>query len=215
MSVLIFANGDLDFSDWVHAYLRNATTVIAANGGAQHALAFSTAPDILIGDLDSLAPDTRQRLRDHGTILRPHSRDKDETDLELALLYAVANFEEDIIVLGALGGRLDQMFANILLLMHPNLRGTRIEYRTEYQRIWLVDGESAIEGAAGDTVSLIPLGGDVHVAHTEGLRWTLHDEVLAFGPARGISNEMVADLAHVRVDAGHLLCIHTSKVWQR
>lgn len=215
MSVLIFANGDLDSSDWVRVCLRSATTIIAANGGARHLMALSKFPDILIGDLDSLAPDTRRQLRDYGTILRPHSTDKDQTDLELALLYAAASFDDDIIVLGAFGGRLDQMFANILLLMHPNLRGRRIVYKTEYQRIWLVDGESAFEGAAGDTVSLIPLGGDVHVAYTEGLRWTLHDEILAFGLARGISNEMVTDSARVSVDAGHLLCIHTSKVWQR
>lgn len=215
MSVLIFANGDLDSADWVLPYLDEATVVIAANGGAQHVMALSSNPDMLIGDLDSLAPGVKVELRNQGTELRAHDTDKDETDLELALLYAATTYDEEIVVLGALGGRLDQMFANILLLMHPELRANRIVYQTEYQRIWLVHGESTVQGEIGDTLSLIPLGGDVHVAHTDGLRWALHDEILAFGPARGVSNEMIANLARVQVQTGHLLCIHTSKVWQR
>lgn len=215
MSVLIFANGDLEPSDWLTPYLDNATVIIAADGGARHVLGHSKTPDVLIGDLDSLAMGVKERLMGESTLIAAHEPDKDETDLELALLYAARNYEEEILVFGGLGGRLDQMFANILLLMHPELRGRDISFKTRYQRIWLIAGEATIEGEKGDTVSLIPLGGDVRVAATEGLRWALQDEVLSFGPARGVSNEMVDDTALVKIHSGHLLCVHTRQVWQR
>jgi thiamine pyrophosphokinase len=216
MSVLVFANGDLDSSDWLQPYFEDATAIIAADGGARHLVALSRLPDVLIGDLDSVPSPRRTMLHEQSTLILPHGTDKDETDLELALLYAVDNYnEEEILVFGGFGGRLDQMLANILLLMHPRLRGREIRLVTQYQRIWLVAGRSDIRGEKGDTVSLIPLGGDVHVARTEGLRWSLQDEVLAFGPARGVSNEMSGETAFVLVREGHLLCIHTRRVWQR
>lgn len=215
MSILVFANGDLQPSDWLTTYLDTASVVIAVDGGARHILGLSRTPDILIGDLDSLALGVKERLMDRSTLILRYEPNKDETDLELALLYAADNYDEEILVFAGLGGRLDQMFANILLLMHPRLRGRDISFKTRYQRIWLIDDRATIEGEKGDTVSLIPLGGDVRVASTDGLRWALHDEVLAFGPARGVSNEMVEDTASVHVQTGHLLCVHTRQVWQR
>lgn len=215
MSVLIFANGDLKSSEWLKPYLHNATAIIAADGGARHVLGLSYTPDVLIGDLDSLASGVKELLMSKSTLILSHDAEKDETDLELALLYAARIYEEEILVFAGLGGRLDQMFANILLLMHPELRRPNISFKTRYQRIWLIAEEATIDGEKGDTVSLIPLGGDVHVAATEGLRWPLRDEVLTFGLARGVSNEMETDIASVRVRTGHLMCVHTMQVWQR
>lgn len=215
MSVLVFANGDLDPFEWVEPHLEDATAIIAADGGARHLAALSHLPDVLIGDLDSLSEAIRATIREASTLILAHSADKDSTDLELALLYAVDTYTEEVLVFGGFGGRLDQMLGNILLLMHPKLRGREIRFVTQYQRIWLIEGEGQIRGEKGDTVSLIPLGGDVRVARTEGLRWSLRDEVLAFGPARGVSNQMLREMASVHVQEGHLLCIHTRRVWQR
>jgi thiamine pyrophosphokinase len=215
MTILIFANGDMQLSNWIEPFLKSATAVIAADGGTRHLMALSRSPDLLIGDLDSLAAGVKEQLERGTTRILSRSPEKDETDLELALLYAVDTYDEEIIVFAGLGGRLDQMFANILLLMHPKLRRRDISFKTRYQRIWLIEEQATIRGETGDLVSLIPLGGDVLVRSTEGLRWPLRDEVLAFGLARGVSNEMLSEVASVRVHSGHLLCVHTHKVWQR
>jgi thiamine pyrophosphokinase len=84
-----------------------------------------------------------------------------------------------------------------------------------YQRAWLITAESDINGRTGDTLSLIPLGGDVYIEATDGLKWPLRDEILTFGPARGVSNLLTADIATVRLRYGRLLCIHTQQAWQR
>ncbi|HSM58405.1 MAG TPA: thiamine diphosphokinase [Candidatus Sulfomarinibacteraceae bacterium] len=215
MAVLIFANGDMLASGWLSPYLAQATMLLAADGGARHLQAIGQRPDVVIGDLDSFPAVLREEWRAASTEFVTHPEAKDETDLELALLYAAANYEDEILVFGGIGGRLDQTLANMLLLMHPQLRHRKIRYLTQYQQIWLVLDDTEIRGERGDLVSLIPLQGDVHVRSTSGLRWSLTDEVLTFGPARGLSNVMVDDIAAVSVRSGCLLCIHTSQLWER
>ena len=215
MTVLIFANGDLKEMTWIRPYLATATAVIAANGGSQHLWRLGHLPDLVIGDMDSLPQTVRSWLARSDVPFVSHVQEKDETDLELALLHAVTYYDEDILVFAAFGGRLDQTLANILLLAHPALVQRRIELLTANERAWLVTAETNIQGEIGDTVSLIPLRGDVLVRQTTGLFYALKDEVLAFGLARGVSNMMTSKLATLSVELGPLLCIHTQKRWQR
>ena len=215
MTVLVFANGDLEEVNWIRPYLTTATAIIAADGGTRHLYRLNHPPDVIIGDLDSLTGDVRAWAETAVPQIITHPTAKDETDLELALLYAASHYEEEIAVIGALGGRLDQTLANLLLLLHPALVGRSLHLLTPFERAWLVRERAEIHGAPGDIVSLIPLGGDVHVRATRGLRWALRDEVLAIGPARGISNEMTAEQATITLHAGQLLCIHTSQNWAR
>ncbi|MCP5097776.1 MAG: thiamine diphosphokinase, partial [Chloroflexi bacterium] len=104
---------------------------------------------------------------------------------------------------------LDQTLANILLLTHPALAGRHVQLVTHRERAWMVNDHAVIVGNEGDTVSLIPLGGDVTIRNTTGLAWPLQNEQLSFGLARGVSNVMTGSQAEVDVVAGHLLCIHT------
>jgi thiamine pyrophosphokinase len=138
----------------------------------------------------------------------PH---KDETDLELALQHAVRAGATQIIVLAALGGRLDQTIANLLLLALPELKGLDVRIVEGPQSAFFIHAgrDALIAGQPGDTVSLIPLGGDALGVTTEGLEWPLCDDPLRFGPARGVSNVLTAEQARVRVREGLLLCVVT------
>jgi len=215
MTVLLFANGDLPQVGWLRPYLANATAVIAANGGSGHLYRLGHLPDVVVGDLDSLGDVIEGWIEAAGTRVITYPQEKDETDLELALLFAAENFTDEIVVVGAFGGRLDQTLANVLLLLHPQLKGRPVVLITPYERAWLVDGVTAVHGKSGDIVSLIPLGGDVEIDSTYGLQWNLKKETLAFGPARGVSNVMVTDEAAITVSSGQLLCIHTQQSWKR
>jgi thiamine pyrophosphokinase len=215
VTILIFANGDVGDVAWVKPYLSTATAVIAADGGTRHLWRLNHVPDLVIGDLDSLPEEAGVWLESGESAVRRYPHDKDETDLELALTYAVEHYEEPIAIIGASGGRLDQTLANIMLLAHPALAGRHVELLTEHQHAWLVTAETIIHGQAGDIVSLVPIGGPVHIRQTSGLRWQLQDEMLTFGMARGVSNTMTGSEAQIIVDEGHLLCIHTSGQWNR
>ena len=208
MTISIFANGEMENVAWTRPFLSQSSRIIAADGGTRHLFKLGVPPDVVIGDMDSLSREVSAWLVESAVEMIRYDPIKNETDLELALLYAQA-FEEEIWLFGALGGRLDQMLANILLLAHPALTDCSITLVEQYERAWLVTGRTEFEGQAGDTVSLIPLRGDVVVKETAGLRWPLVDSVLSFGVARGVSNVMTAVSASVEVACGKLVCIHT------
>jgi thiamine pyrophosphokinase len=211
MTVLIFANGEITDPHWIEPYFQNATAVIAADGGLRHLLALGRRPDVLIGDLDSLPPDAHHFLGNGSTRLIARPADKNETDLELALLYAAEHFSDTLLLFGALGGRLDQTIGNILLLAHPRLQQRPLRLIEQYESAWLITTATTIEGAAGDIISLVPLSGDVVITNTTGLRWPLHNDTLHFGLGRGISNVLTENAATVQVQSGLLLCVHTTR----
>ncbi|RLC97753.1 MAG: thiamine diphosphokinase, partial [Chloroflexi bacterium] len=183
--------------------------IIAADGGTRHALAAGVIPHVVIGDLDSLSPaDLAQVEAACARVIRFSPR-KDETDLELALLHAARAGVSEIVVLAALGGRLDQTIANVLLLSLPELDGLDVRIVEERQKVFLIHSAATITGRPGDTVSLIPLGGDAVGVTADGLEWPLCEETLRFGPARGVSNVLTAEQARVRVRRGMLLCVVT------
>lgn len=216
MTVLIFANGDVGDPEWIRPYLDDAIALIAANGGTRHLLALGRRPDIIVGDMDSLSPAEEEQVAAVEKLHHPAA--KDETDLELALGHAAGVYEGKILVFGAFGGRIDQTLANTFLLAHPVLDGRRVELVDQHQRLWMLTpemGEITIRGAAGDMVSLLPCGQNIRIVRTTNLRWPLMEQVLAFGPARGISNEMAADEASVEIENGRVICVHLQRTWHR
>ena len=66
-----------------------------------------------------------------------------------------------------------------------------------------------LDGAAGDLLSLLPVGGDAAGVTTRGLAYPLSDETLHMGRARGVSNVFKASTVHVWLRAGLLLVVHT------
>jgi len=183
--------------------------IIAVNGGTRHAWEAGVDPQLVIGDLDSLNREERGRLQASGAEVLSYSPRKDRTDLELALLHAVSKGMQSILILAAVGGRLDQTIANLLLLTLPELESCSVRVLHGGQVAFVIRDEATIEGRPGDTVSLIPLGGDADGVTSRGLEWPLEDDTLHFGPARGVSNVLTAERASVRVRQGLLLCVVT------
>ncbi|MCS7179141.1 MAG: thiamine diphosphokinase [Anaerolineae bacterium] len=210
--VLIFANGALPNLEWARRLLQPEDTLIGADGGTHHLLAVGRFPHEVVGDLDSLSPALLDELQRQGTRISRYPREKDETDLELALRHALAYQPEVIRVLGALGQRLDQTLANLALLAAPWLEGVDVRLDDGVEEVLMVQSEAVLSGRAGETVSLIPWRMPVEGISTEGLRWPLREETLYPERTRGISNEMTGAIARIRIRAGHLLVIHRKEV---
>jgi thiamine pyrophosphokinase len=206
---VIFANGELNNPDAVASLLEPDDWIIAADGGTRYALACGRRPDLVIGDLDSFPEGTRAELEDQGTQFMEYPAAKDETDLELALLQVAMNGVNEVMVLSALGGRLDQTIANIQLLARPELRLLRARIVDGDESACLIQDEATITGKEGDRISLIPIGGDAQGVRTSGLAWPLKGETLRFGEGRGVSNVMTAQEAHITLASGRLLCVHS------
>ena len=208
---LIFANGDINDGLMVQRALAFApeSRIIAADGGARVAAHFGLSIHAVIGDMDSLSESELAALADKSEILR-YPEAKNETDLELALIYAVEQGARWIRILGGVGDRLDQTLSNIYLMALPILQDCDVRMVAGKQETWLIGaGTHTIDGTAEDTISLIPLNGTVRGVKTDGLHYPLRDEDLLFGPARGVSNVMNGEHASVTVLDGVLLVVHT------
>jgi thiamine pyrophosphokinase len=182
--------------------------LICADGGARIALALGLTPEAVVGDLDSLDEAAQAQMQAMGCRFVVYPAAKDWTDLELALKLAVQEGATEIVILGALGGRLDQELANILLLLLPELQDIPTRIVDDRQEMFVARGQAEIAGQSGDVVSLIPLGGDAEGIVTEGLLYPLRDEPLLSGPARGVSNVMTEPIANVTLRSGALLIVH-------
>lgn len=195
--------------------LRGAALVVAADGGGNALHAAGLLPHIVVGDLDSLLPEVAVDLQAHGVELRRFPAEKDETDLELALLYAVEQGATRIDILGGLGGRWDQSLSNVALLALPELSRLPVRLLDVGQEAYLVRDQAEIAGSAGDTVSLLPVGGPVHGISTRGLYYPLSDATLYFERSRGVSNVITTPPAGVSIHSGLLLVIHSWETAER
>ncbi len=209
MRAVIFANGNLVEPRQVRDLLRADDLIIAVDGGTRRAWEVGIDPHVVVGDLDSLSSEERRRLTSAGVEISSFPPRKDETDLELALRRVASEGASSIVILAALGGRLDQTVANLFLLTLPEVSDLDVRVVHGDQEAFLVRDESVIEGQPGDTVSLIPIAGDARGISAEGLEWPLRDDTLRFGATRGVSNVLTAEQAPVRVRQGLLLCVVT------
>jgi thiamine pyrophosphokinase len=193
----------------------DAGLVVAADGGATKALAAGLAPDLVVGDADSLGPDGLAAVRAAGILVELAAVEKDESDLELAVAAAVVRGATRLTMLGALGGaRFDHALANAWLLAHPALVGRVAVLLDDTTRVRLLDATAApaevrLDGAPGDLVSLFPFGVDAVGVTTTGLAYPLRDEPLRSGPARGLSNVRSGPEARLALRAGRLLIVET------
>ncbi|MEW5938737.1 MAG: thiamine diphosphokinase [Chloroflexota bacterium] len=212
---LIFANGTLPDLDSARRLLRADDFILCADGGTRHALALGLTPSVIIGDLDSISDADQREMRANGVQVFRYPREKDETDLELALDYAVEHGYREIVVVAALGERLDQTLANLALLANPrhaspDTRHPPLDIRLDdgVESAWFCRARSEVRGRSGDLVSLIPWGGEVTGARTQGLRWPLSNETLYPHKTRGVSNELTGEVAQVQIESGLLLIVH-------
>jgi thiamine pyrophosphokinase len=208
---IIVANGDLNYSTEDLSYLNQIEIIMAANGGVQNCFTLGIKPSIVIGDLDSLTLDQQENLKSSNTRFIEYPKDKDQTDLELALKHAKELGINEVFLLGLFGGRLDQSFANLLLLTRKEFQGFKFTAFNGQEIAYLIQNKGflTINGNPGNIISLIPLTTQVTEIYTDSLRWPLKGGQLVFGSTLGISNEMLNTSCTIQIGSGNLLVIHT------
>jgi thiamine pyrophosphokinase len=184
-----------------------APTVIAADGGLDRALSLGVTVDAVVGDLDSVTPEALAEAETGGATIVRHPRAKNETDLELALTYAVAGGARRALVVASAEGRLDHLLASLLLLGSEVVGGLELDAFVGSALVHVVRGTRMLEGEDGELLSLLAVGGPARGVVTDGLAYPLDGETLEPGSSRGISNVFVGQTATVTVADGTLLAI--------
>ena len=181
--------------------------LVAADGGGSVCLDAGRAPDLLVGDFDSLPAGLATRLEKSGaTVLRAPVM-KDVTDLDLAIDAALGLGAERAIVTASWTDRLDHTLAAagallrrddlVLELVDPGVRG------------WVTDASSNEEivlSGTGATFSLLAVDPETRITCV-GARYPLHGEPIGVLSSRGISNVIKERAASIRADRGRLLVL--------
>ncbi|MCL4418074.1 MAG: thiamine diphosphokinase, partial [Actinobacteria bacterium] len=185
------------------------TLIIAADGGAKNCCNMKFMPDIVIGDMDSI---TIKVIESDASVKKPIKfinsvPEKDESDTQLAVDYAIGLGAKKILIVGAVGDRVDHTLANIFLLASPSAENSDVRILTENSEIFVTRKSCQITGEAGKTVSLFSLSPYTNFIKTSGLKYKLKNEKLLFSPVRGLSNAFIDNKARIEINEGTLLII--------
>ncbi len=206
VTVLVVTGGGPLPPDALHG--RSFDHVVAADSGLDAALALGLAPDLLVGDLDSVSDDGRRWAIDHGVAIEEHPTDKDLTDTALALRCSLVHDADHLTLASpAATDRLDHLLGTLGALGDPLLARHRTVTALVDRTVIHVlhPGRPATLTLGADRVfSLIALHGDVTGVDVVGARWPLTDATLPAGTSRGVSNQSLGDAVHVVARTGVL-----------
>ncbi len=203
MRALIVLGGDPPGAALLRRCARQADWTAAADSGLAAFHSAGLVPDFLLGDMDSVDPGVLRRYE--GRVPEERlSRIKDDTDGVHAVDAAVKRGAKEITLLGALGGRPDHLLGNLMLLIRAHRLGARAEILAEGLRVCRVPGRMTLDGAKGETVSLLALGAAEGVS-LRGFFYPLEGGRMDSGFPLGISNTVTADTAEIAVESGDLL----------
>ena len=175
--------------------------IIAVDGGFAHIEAIGVVPDMAVGDFDSLGyvPKCRRVSR--------FPVKKNKSDMELALEKAVAWDHDNLVIYGALGGRLDHTIANMQLFAKFSERDLYITAIDQTSVLRLLTGPDVFEipeQVKEGTVSVFSANNCARGVIETGLLYALNDEDLTNRTSLGVSNELIGEEARIAVEEGTL-----------
>ena len=237
IDTIIVSGGDIQ-SDFALYFLkkniekagRENIRLIAADRGLEFFLDYMILPDVVIGDFDSLSEDGKNFLemqnedipyggmlewklqKGEGKVvevvrLRP---EKDDSDTQSAMNYAIQNGAKEIVILGVTGNRVDHLMANFGLLILAQKQDTEVALADRYNYMKLIPSGTILKKAEqfGKYVSFFPLGGDVTGLTLEGFKYPLDKYHLTTADSGlTVSNEISEEYAKVTYESGTLLMI--------
>lgn len=237
---LLVLGGEIKDTAMFRQRVKEAAQIFAADSGARHMRRAGILPDVIYGDLDSLSPEELRYFEDAGCRFVVSPAEKNDTDGILVLKEALRAGYKDVRIWGALGGRADHSYANIMLLQYPLLpeyremqdaRGARektqdargfskeetqpelpdVVIEDRGMRIFLGKPGQWLEGKPGDYLSLFALSQEVKGFQHIGLKYQPEGGRFISGFPLGISNEFMQEKVWIHWREGTLLCMQVDR----
>lgn len=184
---------------------------IAADGGFNSLAKGNLLPDILIGDLDSIALGTKEKCLKNNIPILQFETNKDETDTQLAIRWCFDNQIENITIFNSLQSRFDHSLGLISNLLYATSLGISAKVISESQEVFLLAGSFVYLGELGDTLSIIPITKELKSLSTKGLKYTLKNESLLNNSTRGISNVIINKKVSIQAKGGLGIVVITKR----
>ena len=186
--------------------------IIAGDRGLEALYQLKIIPNHVVGDFDSVSPEILEFYKKQPQIIfHTYHAEKDNTDTDIALKLAIQIRSSEITILGALGKRMDHALANIHILKDALEAKIPCIIIDEHNRIYLINTEKTLEKdkVYGKYISLIPLTSTVEGLTLTGFKYPLNHYTLPIGTSLGISNEIIEDMAHIKMEKGILIVIES------
>ncbi len=212
VDAVLVSGGDLD-DGFARQVIRSAAGAVlcCADRGAELFFRLGLCPDMAVGDFDSISRETRHWLDGlKGTRLIQLNPVKDDTDTQAALNDLLDRGCRSVLILGALGGRMDHTLSNLGLLLLARKRGGRAALLDPVNRITLLPSPFILDAACayGQYVSFFPFGGSIEGLTLEGFRYPLRDKTLtAEDYGLTVSNELAASRGRIEYRRGNLVMV--------
>jgi thiamine pyrophosphokinase len=207
MKAVIVSHGDIKDFKFAGNIMRDCDLIVCADGGGEYAVKCGILPGALIGDLDSIDKDILEEIKSSGCTIVQYPREKDYTDTQLAIDYAISKGANELVLLGSTGDRLDHSLANIFLLVKLSKQNIKASIVNEKNTIYITRDTIELQGNPGELLTLLPVGGDVNGIYTQGLQYRLSGQNIRMGEPLGISNVFTDRKASIKIDSGFLLVI--------
>lgn len=176
--------------------------MIAADGASDFLCKHNIIPDYIIGDLDSVSPETLQSFQKEKVIVKKIA-EQEHNDLEKCIMFALYKEWNKITVIGYGGKRIDHTINNFSILK-KYYKKCDIRFLDDEFEIFITDKPVEFAYKAGEIISIQGFPKAIGV-NTSGLEYPLNTENLEFGVRGGALNKAVKDTVKISLREGELL----------
>ncbi|WP_099468549.1 thiamine diphosphokinase [Konateibacter massiliensis] len=215
MKTLIISGGEI-----TRAFLENFIsknefdTIIGVDKGIEACYECEIIPSVLMGDFDSAKSSIIDYYEENTDIvIKRFQPEKDDTDTQMAISWAVEQGSTEIAIVGATGSRVDHLLGNIQCLTLPLEKEIDCYIVDEHNKIMLLNKGREIKKAEqyGNYVSLLALTNEVRGLTLTGFKYPLKEHLLTNRSGGfGVSNEIVEETANIQFQSGILIMIQSN-----
>lgn len=181
--------------------------VLVSDGGYRTAKKMGLNIDALIGDFDSITSEDLKEAKKKGIKIISFPTDKDKTDGELTVDYAISLGSKEIVILGSFKEELDHALGNLFLLFKVDKVGIISKLITQLYEIELINSEKEYIGKVNQELSLIPVSDTVEGLNIEGSKYNLKNVKVEMGQTLTLRNVIIDQNAKVYLKKGKVLSI--------
>ncbi|WP_240190001.1 thiamine diphosphokinase [Bacillus sp. P14.5] len=214
MIINILGGGPEEFIPDLEMYKEDEGAIwVGVDHGVFRLLHRGINPDMAFGDFDSVNDAEWKLIEEKVKQINRFMPEKDETDMELALNWAIDKAPGSIKIFGATGGRIDHFLANIQLLgkkenLHPAIEIEIIDIQNHVQIV--PPGEYTLaDKKQSKYVSFLPLSEKVEGLTLQGFKYPLENRNITTGSTLCISNELIQSTGTFSFLSGILMVIRS------
>lgn len=215
MSQTIIISGGMIEEDFVESVLKEkvGAFIIGVDKGVEYLYKHDIRPQYIVGDFDSINQDIIRYYREETNVsIKEYNPIKDATDTEIAIRLAMTLGSKEIIILGATGGRIDHLWANIqtlsVVLKHPGVKAYILDSRN---KVYLADRSLVLKKTEsfGDNLSVFTLDGEIYDFSMKGTKWPLKHHVLKPYDSLTVSNRFADEEVEITFPTGTIVVMET------